>query len=426
MVQIPDSLVPVNRGLRALVGLGPREKFGRNVTSQNAEYIVRHIIEMQSYLGKTSSWQRDFIYTIKQWLIGSAGHAEIRDELVALSTLHRGTPAQTFFVAQVTGAIGHFSASLEFEKLGVSRASKVRVGRSRLARSLTELQAAIHTSDLKLAINKSEAVKQILSSRTAIPMSILEILQYVHTWVGSEMASSRTIDAEGPVNHRWMEAASGRNFVVYGPGETRTEQDLISDNQLVVRIAGPGSFHWAGNSDLARGRADVVYMNPETMTSIMEQGGDSVEILKSYPFVCVKRGQSSLLPNSRRIDAGARLFLRGHPNMVPLIVLDLIKVPGSRIHVIGSDFFASAIAYRDDSRRVTPGGLRQTQQGSSGNLYDRCTLFASHNVFQNRRLISNLVHAGRVSGDRSFMEACLMSDQEYARRLDLFYGQDRV
>ena len=52
MVQIPDSPVPVNRGLRALVGLGPREKFGRNVTSQNAEYIVRHINELQSYLGK--------------------------------------------------------------------------------------------------------------------------------------------------------------------------------------------------------------------------------------------------------------------------------------------------------------------------------------------------------------------------------------
>jgi hypothetical protein len=63
MVQIPDSLVPVNRGLRALVGLGPREKFGRNVTSQNAEYIVRHINELHLYLGKKRSWKRDFIHT---------------------------------------------------------------------------------------------------------------------------------------------------------------------------------------------------------------------------------------------------------------------------------------------------------------------------------------------------------------------------
>ncbi len=426
MVRIPDSLVPVNRGLRALAGLGPQEKFGRNVTSQNADDILRHIALLHSYLGRNSAWKRDFIHTIERWLSGSVGHAEIRDELVALSAGHRGSPAQTFFVAQVTGALGHFSASLEFEKLGVSRASKVQFGRTRLTRSLSELQAAIHMGDAQLALEKVEAVKRCLPPHAVIPGAILEILQYVHSWAGSGLLSVRTIDCEVPVNLRWAEATSGQDFVVYGPGETRADQDLISDHQLVVRIAGPGSFHWEGKPDLARGRADVVYMNPETLTSIIEQGEHSVAILKSYPFVCVKRSQTSLLPNSRRIDAGARLFLRGHPNMVPLIILDLIKVPGSRIHVIGSDFFASPIAYREDSRRTTPEGPRQTEKGSTGNLYDRCTLFASHNVFQNRHLISNLVLAGRVSGDQTFLDACLISDEEYARRLDLFYGQDRV
>jgi len=426
MVQIPDSLVPVNRGLRALVGLGPREKFGRNVTSQNAEYIVRHINELQSYLGKKRSWKRDFIHTIERWLSGSAGHTDIRDELVALSATHRGSTAQTFFVAQVTGALGHFSASLAFEKLGVSRASKVQMGRSLLTRSLVELQAAIHSGDAEQALDRSKAVAQSLSSHATIPGSILEILRYVEAWVGSDTAPHSETHFEGPIDRLWADATLGQDFIVYGPGETSDDQDLISENQLVVRIAGPGSFQWAGAADFAHGRADVVYMNPETLASIIEQGKQNVDILKSYPVICVKRGQSSLLPNSRRIDVGARLFLRGHPNMVPLIVLDLIQVPRSRIHVIGSDFFASPVAYREDSRRVTPSGSRQTEQGSTGNAYDRCTLFASHNVFQNRRLISNLVLADRVSGDKRFVDACLISDEEYARRLDLFYGQDRI
>lgn len=88
--------------------------------------------------------------------------------------------------------------------------------------------------------------------------------------------------------------------------------------------------------------------------------------------------------------------------------------------------FVSPVAYREDSRRVTRSGSRQTEQGSTGNAYERCALFASNNVFQNRRIISNLVHADRVSGDKNFVGARLFSDEGYAKRLGLFYGQNRI
>jgi carbohydrate-selective porin OprB len=112
--------------------------------------------------------------------------------------------------------------------------------------------------------------------------------------------------------------------------------------------------------------------------------------------------------------------------MVPLICIDVIRLEGTTAYVAGSDFFASATAYREDSRRVTTDGARQTPQGSNGKRFDRTTLMASHNVFQNRRVVANLAEAGRISGDTDFSAACALTDLEYARRLDFLYGKHKI
>lgn len=421
-----NPLLSLNRLVRASVGLGPLEKFGRNITSQDSDHIVRRITGLRPYLGRGKEWQRDFVHTLERWLSGAADYAEIDHQLVSLSETHQGTRAQTFFAAQVAGALGYFSASLRFEKLALDRAIKLQMGRSRLTQALSALQVAIHRGDSELALGVMATLQQHLHGSKNIPESVREIVQYVQAWVGTESPEKNQIEFSDQANGRWLETISHQSLVVYGPGRTDDTEGTIPPEKLVIRVAGPGSFQWGATSDLAGGRTDIVYMNPELLTSILEGGKQNADILGDYSFVCVKRHQTSILPNARRVDSGGRLFLRGHPNMIPLIIVDLIKIPGTQVHVIGSDFFASPLAYRLDSLRATPIGSKQTEQGSTGNLYDRCTLFASHNVFQNRRLVANLVASGRISGDANFMEACRISDEEYAHRLDLNYGQHRI
>ena len=111
--------------------------------------------------------------------------------------------------------------------------------------------------------------------------------------------------------------------------------------------------------------------------------------------------------------------------MVPLICLDVLRVKETSLKIIGSDFFASPVSYRRDSRRTSSPGNLQDPKGSGGNPYDRSTLMASHNVFENRALVKNLYEAGKIEGDTSFNEALEMTHSEYAEILDEIYGKER-
>ena len=112
--------------------------------------------------------------------------------------------------------------------------------------------------------------------------------------------------------------------------------------------------------------------------------------------------------------------------MVPLVCIDALRVPEVKVSVLGSNFFASSIAYRQDSLRSNPDKSSQTSAGSSGRQFDRTTLMASHNAIQNRAVVKNLVTAGHITGDKEFLEAVNLSNLDYVRRLDEIYGQERV
>jgi len=265
-----------------------------------------------------------------------------------------------------------------------------------------------------------------LSGESSVPFGIRDLMNYVHVWAGKptslELTRSRNIEQED----RWERIIRNQQVVIYGPGTVDPTHRRFTDGELIARIAGPGSYKWQDATDLAGGKADLVYLIPETLESIVSSDSQSQAILEAYGMICVKKSMPLYLPNARQVEPGSRLYLRGHPNMVPLICVDLIRAPGTTGYVVGSDFFSSQSSYRPESRRVNRLGVHQTAQGSSGRRFDRTTLMASHNAFQNRRIVLNLVDSGRISGDDNFLSACALSDLDYARRLDFFYGQHRI
>ena len=400
------------------------EKFGRDITSATPEAISRAITAGFANLGGRRSWRILIVKKLSAWVSGNIDHSEATTFIKNVTTHGPVIGDQCFAAARIMAALGLFEASLAHEERGIHFLHRGHLWNGNPSHRLRKVQSAIHREDRDGAI---EGVRQFLAhhdSPEKLPLSVLDLLHYVNVWANSTNSKIQSlVIRESPT---WSDYVGGKKIVVYGPGNIHPTEPAIGASDVVARIAGPGSYSWQSKGDLAQGRANLVYTIPETLESLGTTPEERRETVSQFDFLCIKRGEAPYLPNSRKVEAGSRLFLRGHPNMVPLAVIDVLRAPGTTVRVIGSDFFASESSYRPDSIRTTPEGKPQTNQGSTGNRFDRSTLMASHNAFQNRRLVKNLLDSGRVTGDDAFLEACSLSDLDYARRLDLHYGQHRL
>jgi len=400
------------------------EKFGRDITSSSPSVIAGAVRASFAHLGGHRRWRILVVEKLNDWVFGNVDHTEVTRFLKEIEPNGAGTWDQCFAAARIMAALGLFEASLAYEERGIQFLDRGNLWGTSRSGELRKIQSAIHRADLDGAIG---GVRQFLAhhdSPEKLTFSVLDLLHYVDVWANSSNSKiqSRLIQE----NPSWSDYISDKKIALYGPGNVDPATPTIAASEVVARIAGPGSYSWKSKGDLAKGRANVVYVIPETLKALGPNPEERRKTVGHFDFLCIKRGEAPYLPNSRKVEAGSRLFLRGHPNMVPLAVIDLLRAPGTSVRVIGSDFFASGSSYRPDSIRTTPEGQPQTNQGSTGNRYDRSTLMASHNAFQNRRLVKNLLDSGRVTGDDAFLEACSLSDLDYARRLDLHYGQHRL
>lgn len=396
-------------------------KVGRAITSKPAQELSREIALRVNRLGGTRQWRKSSSMILSNWVLGRSGHADTTLKLLEEINDSSTRPEQLFVLSKITCSIGLFEVGYFFEERA-KRLLRQEMSHLPPSRAFTKLlQLAIHEPDAEKALRQFENFANSLKSASSLPASSEQLLRYVSAWLSLD----HHILSRRPLSP-WEEYVNGASVVIYGPGNVPSGTPGIKNSEIVARIAGPGTYSWEDRDDLARSRTNIVYLIPETLSAIGESNDHRANIFGRYEFVCVKRGEAPYIGRSRRVEAASLLFMSGHPNMVPLAVIDILSIPGSRVRVIGSDFFASGSSYRPDSIRTTPDGRPQTNQGSSGNRYDRSTLMASHNAFQNRRLVKNLLDSGRITGDDAFLEACSLSDLDYARRLDLHYGQRRL
>lgn len=402
------------------------QKLGRGLTSGPNDELIRHLEDVFRSLRVSAGWRKQFLTILGTWIADGQDHAKTSSALLGIQPERNWIPEKALVIAQVCATVGLFEVALAFEEWAADRIRQSHKS-PRSPKDLIELiQVAIHSADLDAATEFAHRLTATLTGHTSVPFGIRDVLNYVRVWAGEPTSLEPTGTDHAAQEAMWQRMIRDRQVVIYGPGTVSPTHRNFTRGELVARIAGPGSYTWHETNDLAQGRTDIVYLIPETLESIVSTNSDHRELLQRYGIVCVKKSLPLHLSNGRRVEPGSRLFLRGHPNMVPLICVDLIRVPGATGYVVGSDFFSSASSYRRESRRVTELGVPQSVQGSNGKRFDRTTLMASHNVFQNRRIVINLVESGRISGDDNFLSACALSDVDYAKRLDSLYGQHKI
>jgi hypothetical protein len=402
------------------------QKLGREITSGPPETLARHIRDISRFLGGSRKWQQTFFDGLTSWVLGEADHADTTSYLLGLEIEGGRIPEQLYLVAQTAAAVGLFEVSLAFEEQALEDIAWAPPTAKRVSDFIEHLQVSIHRRDMERARYYCDALVKLTPNLHGAPYSIRDLVNYAMVWTGQPSIPGLLADRGSAIDARWHQSLDGANVAVYGPGVVSHGHPKFRSADLIARIAGPGSYSWSDRSDLANARTDIVYMIPETLRAIGSTEVERQRALGGFRFVGVKREQPAYLPNARKVEAGSRLFLRGHPNMVPLICIDVIRLENTTAYVAGSDFFTSVTAYRENSRRVNADGARQTPQGSNGKRFDRTTLMASHNVLQNRRVVANLVESGRISGDSEFSAACALTDLEYARRLDFVYGKNKI
>lgn len=336
------------------------------------------------------------------------------DVLIALETLAR--------------SCGIFAASLDLTA-HVRRAVDTASSRSNhVDHHLRSVVVAIHDGDRERAVARLDtSLARVIGSDARATT----LAAYTDIWAG-EPRSPRSTRVVDPIEQGIANAAAGRGVLVYGPGPTDDLPASCGKDPLVVRVMMPEVWMWPEAHDLARGRSDVAYMNFEAQGWL--SGLDSArrrEVTSRFSFFVCKKTDSYIqgftMPNMRLARAAAPLFLSGSENTVPAIVFDLLSFVEEDITIVGSTFFASRIAYRDDSRRLRPvQGVTVNEQGSIGRPFERCSMLANHNALENRALVRNLVLAGHVNGDAGFTEVINWSDRAFMENLDEIYGFERI
>ena len=399
-------------------------KFGRAITSLPAELVLRVVHSHVAGVSKNKSSNEKFTELMALWMSESSTHGEITVELLDLLTDWPSTARGMFQLSKLCGALGLFEAALSAEEKALARLAQSKFLSASTPGRLISLGAAIHLGDKARGHELRERIKASVSRADSAAFSVLDLLNYAANWLDGQNCEFSASRIASLLPRDWVEYILGRSVLLIGPGQTSQTPPNLPE--IIARFPGPGAFFPQPAGDLAMGHTDIVYLIRESLEQESKVNPELIEYLQKIAFVCIKRWSSTTLTNSRPVDGMSRLFLHGHPNVVPLAVIDILRIDGARVSVTGVDFFSSGTSYRADTIRITPEGSPQTKQGSTGNSYDRSTLMASHNAFQNRRLVKNLLDSGRVTGDDAFLEACSLSDLDYAKRLDLHYGQHRL
>lgn len=219
-------------------------------------------------------------------------------------------------------------------------------------------------------------------------------------------------------------------FHACGPGPLGRVDSSIDLNQLpTARIIMPTINPGGAVDDIDTETKLIGYANGMTTSWLKSlEIRDRQTALSGYEFVRVKRYETWMSDDSRFEECVkiSPLYLCGNPNMMPILILDLITNFRSKVFVTGTSFFLGAKPYRDSMRRYfSERNKMSDEHGSTGRVFERSQAIAGHDQIINRSILRNLLRSGWLSGDSLFVQALDIEDSKYLEALDSHYGGHR-
>ena len=231
---------------------------------------------------------------------------------------------------------------------------------------------------------------------------------------------------------RFERLVSGHSVTILGPAPTSLQAEGADDESLVARVIMQEVLNWDPASDPLSGACHLAYASRETRNWLRET--DSWTALQAFDAVSFRLDNSNdafpdTVDSYLRLARDPRALMLGgsSPNMIPMMVWDVLGVPDVEVTLGGTTFFASKTAYTKGNRRLKhTTGKATDATGSTGELFERCPTFARHNVTENLTLVSNLITSGAIQADAETEAIAQMSIHDYLDTLDELYGKDRL
>ena len=257
-------------------------------------------------------------------------------------------------------------------------------------------------------------------------IEIKKIRAYFENIEGTRASTlSRPVPKKGPLD----EAVTGQGVIVSGPSDLIEPPDDAGDflisavtvgNHLELRTGYPREVD----------RAFMVgYMNKQTTNQVAREPAALDEFLRTrFKLIRPRRFIRKIhTPQAPLHKAEPRFasqpFLSGFPNMVQIMVQDLLFAGAKNVWLTGIDLFASEKPYRASQLRRFPEG-NEKSVGGLGGFLERCRSIAGHNPTENFLFLQRLLLAGRISADRRLQPLLAQGLQSYLRKLDELYGEE--
>lgn len=360
-------------------------------------------------------WIDDVIEVLVQRSQDSVDHSDAtaRLKFIAGQVSPRTAHAETLFaVARACGSAGLFEGSYGFTQLAHARIELNAESTANLRDSLYSVLVALHRQNLDLAISRWDALKG-----ADVPSGVTrEIFDMLDRYMSILTHSAPVGLPGGPLivdRSGWKEDLRGSRVLILGPGPTDFGPSDAAQFDYIAQI-----FRNRDLKDFSTGTSankDILYVGGYLYRMLEKLGRDELEQrFGRFKYFAIKSLEPRLgLTNTRQTERlCSRLFLNGHPNMVPLMCVDLLAPGEVSLHIVGVNFYASKEPY-------TAG---ETDAFSRFHL---CHSITSHNALENRALVGNFVKAGVVDGEKAFRDVLGLNDLEYLRLLDEYYGKPR-
>ena len=386
------------------------------VRGGNTARIRKELLTRRTQVGLNLSQANEMALIINARVDDTVSHDEASSRLVTLAETMSSpsVKAATWFTLEnLSRTIGCFRASHGFTRRGLDA---LALSENPVERMLS----AIHWRDLDAA---SATWPSLESLDSAVAR---DAGHYLWLWSGG-----RSGRAQWSNDSPWSEVLEQKNIILLGPAPTSLNRRAITQDTLVGRVLMQAVSSWDGQKDPLGGQCDLVWVSRETRNWIRDN--DAWHLLEPFAAVSFRVDRANQewpelnSENYRPAHNPSTLMVGGSsPNMMPLMMWDVLKVEGVSLTVGGTTFFASQTAYTDTNRRFKHTLGRPTDEtGSTGELFERCPTFARHNVTENLSLVANLAHSGAIAVDDDCRRVVELDVVDYLTELDELYGVER-
>jgi len=366
----------------------------------------------------SEKWIRDFSRNICLYSVGQSSRATIENLISDLS--FNQLKHTSYFLNRLLAAMGFYRLAESLFRISAQNYIDRALVSKREADLLEGFRAASGIGDLELI---NELGTKILGTRNIGARDIYDdVSRYLK--ICGLVSYDMNLNTHSDVN--FASNIFEKSVYVIGPAPVQINKDIQMEFQgVIVRRLGVNSTTF-GSDDGFDGRCDIGYVDKLFLENL-NKGGETLDLSH---LICLAITQElETLPSGENFRIARNpnsLFFAGGTNKIPLMLYDLLAEQPDVLHLSGTSFYASSVAYSESNRDTGHNGLKIGPRGTtSDHNFEACNMLAAHNPFTNRNFVKNMLGNKSFKPDESVMAILNLTDAEYAAELDKLYGEAR-